>query len=302
MKLYKYTFRSPLTGSICCDELFREDDGVKELESLDMARLYNADPDLSDFLEKNKEDLTQYLPDYFKKMMMCKLEVGDYGVVNGDLCLLAHVWTTTKLTENQIGDVSEYISGQYSDGWGEGLEQREWRTDSVQIPIIDFDIYEGEWEEDSDSAGAYFYVHPWNDNQFFIELHYCEEEEIPDPEPVVQSAKCEIMPNGGYSVRTVYRLNSEEEVLNHIKNSGLIYSDEFYQWIKNFGTFGQNLYLYLVVVNEGLFNKILPMLGVLYKDASRANLFSIDAESGEINLDEYMEEESMDFYNDLLNK
>ena len=302
MNQYKYTFKSPLNGSIQCDEMFREDDGVMELDSLDMARLCDADPDLSTFLDRNKEDLFKYLPDHFKNKTVVKLEVGDYGIFEGHLCLLSYAWTKKELTGQEVQEIMDYLSGQFSDGWGEGLEQREWRTDPVRIPSLYFDTHEGEWEEDYESSTAYFYVSPWVSHSFYIDLVDCEIEEVEDPEPVVQSAKCELMPEGGYRVTTVYRLNSEEEVLNRIKNSGLIYSDEFYRWVSNFGTFGQNTYLYLVVVNEGWYNKILPMIGVLYKDFSRANLFSIDAESGEVNLEEYMEEESAEFYADLLNK
>jgi hypothetical protein len=301
MKRYKYTFKSPLNGSIQCDDLFIDTRGRLELNAEAMALIYNEDDRLASFLENNAEDLTEYIREELKSIVH-KLEVGDYGIFAGELCLLAHVWTTSKMTDEQVREVMSYITGQYSDGWGEGLEQREWREDKVDIETPCFDVTEADWDVKRTYAYAYFYVRPWNRDNYSIELQYFEEEDIPDPEPVVQSAKCELMPNGGYIVRTVYRLNSEEGVLNCIKNSGLLYSDEFYRWIKDFGTFGQNTHLYLVVVNEGLYNKILPMLGVLYKDASRANLFSIEAESGEINLEEYMEEESQDFYNDMLNK
>lgn len=301
MKLYKYTFKSPLAGSICCDELFVDTENRAELDAKEMAQVYNADFDLADFLKGHQEDLTEFLRDELGAFVH-KLEVGDHGIFNGDLCLLAHVWTTTKLTDSQVNEVTDYISGQYSDGWGEGLEQREWRQDRISITHPYFNPYESEWDDEITYADAHFYVHPWSRNQFFIELQYCDEEEIPDPEPVVHSARCELLPTGGYSVRTVYRLNTEEEVLNGIKNSGLLYSEEFYKWVGDFGTFGPDTYLYLVVVNEGWCNKILPMLGVLFKNRYRAHLFSIDAESGAVNLNEYMAAESQDFYNDLLNK
>ena len=301
MKLYKYTFKSPLSGSIHCDELFVDTKNRADLDAEEMARIYNTDPDLSSFLDNNKEDLTEYIPDYFKPLVH-KIEVGDYGVFNGHLCLLAHVWTIDEMTPRQLDEITEYISGQYSDGWGEGLEQREWREDRVQISQPYFDPDEGEWDDDITYAYACFYVHPWSDRQHFIELQYEEQEEIPDPEPVVQSAKCDLMENGGYRVRTVYRFKDEAQVLNSIKNSGLLYSDEFYRWVENFGTFGQNTYLYLVAVNEGWCNKILPMLGVQHKDSMREKLFIIDAESGEVNLEEYMESEFDGFFKDLMNK
>lgn len=301
MKLYKYTFKSPLTGSIHCDSLFVDTRNRFELNATAMARLYNQDYNLSKFLDDNLEDLTQYVSPEIKGVVY-KLEVGDYGVFDGQMCLLANVWTTKELTLCETDWVKEYITGQYSDGWGEGLEQREWREDRVDLPLTYFDPEEGDWDTDVDYDYACFYVHPWNSSEYFIELQYQEEVETPDPEPVVHSARCDIMPSGGYRVRTVYRLDDESQVLSHIKNSGLLYSEEFYKWVENFGTFGQNTYLYLVVVNEGWCNKILPMLGVLYRDSSRANMFSIDAESGEVNLGEYMENESEEFFKELIAK
>lgn len=303
MKLYKYTFKSPLCGSIHCDDLFIDTSNRAELDATEMAHIYNADSELSSFLDNNKEDLTEYLPDYFKSLVN-KIEVGDYGVFNGELCLLAHVWATEEMTDRDIDDVQEYISGQYSDGWGEGLEQREWREDRVGISRPYFDPEEAEWDDDTEYTYATFYVHPWSDRQYSIELQYRDIEEIPDPDPVIQSAKCDLMENGGYRVRTVYRFEDEAQVLNSIKNSGLLYSDEFYKWVEDFGTFGKNKFLYLVVVNEGLYNKILPMLGVknTYTLTDNARLFTVDAESGEVNLDEYLEDELPNFFKDLLNK
>ena len=49
------------------------------------------------------------------------------------------------LTGDELNELKEYISGQYSDGWGEGFEQRPRRTEAGDL-----------------------YVHFWQDSGFFI--------------------------------------------------------------------------------------------------------------------------------------
>lgn len=301
MKQYTYIFKSPLSGSISCDELFSDTEGVAHLDSEEMAHVYNYDPRLASFLENNQEDLTEYMHDELKSYVR-KLEVGNHALLGGALYLLSYVCTDSKMTDEQAQQVMRYITGQFSDGWGEGLEQREWREDKVAIGHPVFNAVEGEWDEDTTYAYAYFNVHPWSPDQFFIELHECVEEEVDDPKPIVHSSNCRLLPDGGYAVRTVYQLNSEKDVLSCIKNSGLLYSDEFCQWLADFGTFGRDIKLYIVAVNEGLFNKFLPVLGVHYLNTDNCRLFSIDAESGELNLDEYTEEEQEQFFKDIIAK
>ena len=181
MKIYKYTFRSPLLGSIECEELFSNDDGRRELNAIDMAWLVSADDRLSTFLQKNEEDLTEYIPE--DKPHLRKIVVGDYGVIEGKLHLLSHLWANEELTEAQMEEVMDYLTGQFSDGWGEGLEQREWREDTVRYETPTFDTTLGEWDEESNYATAYFYVHPWSRYNFSIALHDFGVEEVEDPQP-----------------------------------------------------------------------------------------------------------------------
>jgi hypothetical protein len=183
VKIYKYTFRSTVTGSIVCDELFPED-GRRDLDSIDMAWLSTADSQLSEFLDSNKEELTEYLPEYFKDRII-KIEVGDYGVVEGKLHLMSHVWANKELTDQEAAEVMDYLTGQFSDGWGESLEQIQWRQDEVRYDRPYFDTQEGEWDEDTEYATAYFHVHPWNAYTFNITIHDMEVEEVDDPQPDV---------------------------------------------------------------------------------------------------------------------
>lgn len=301
MRLYNYIFKSPLFGSISCDELFSDTGGRAHLDSEEMARIYNNDPRLASFLEDNQEDLTEFIHDELESYVR-KLEVGNHALLGGSLYLLSYVCTDAKMTDEQAQQVMRYLTGQFSDGWGEGLEQRKWREDEVAIDRPCFNASEGEWDSDTTYADAYFYVHPWSDRQYFIELHECYEEVVPDPKPVVHSANCTLMPEGGYAVRTVYQFNDERSVLDCIKNSGMLYSEEFYKWMEQFGTFGRDIKLFIVAVNEGLFNKFLPVLGVHYLNTGNCRLFSIDAESGELNMDEYTEEEQEEFFRDIITK
>ena len=96
MKTTHFRFRTPCYGRIYGDSVFEgtpyESEGM-ELSATAMANLYERYPELSQFLERNKEEMTQYIDSENKPLEdVVRLELGDCGVFDGRLCVVHHVW------------------------------------------------------------------------------------------------------------------------------------------------------------------------------------------------------------------
>ena len=155
MKTTHFRFKTPCYGRIYGDSVFEGTPYESEGQDIDasvMATLYERHPELSVFLDRNKEEMTQYIDSANKPLEdVVRLELGDYGVFNGRFCLVHHVWIKGQLdeiSEEEIHAVEEYIMGQLSDGWGEGLEQREWMDHDVEWSRLYFDTDSAEFEEE----------------------------------------------------------------------------------------------------------------------------------------------------------
>ena len=181
MKTTHFRFRTPCYGRIYGDSVFEgtpyENEG-QEINATAMARLYEGYSQLSEFLERNKEEMTQYIDSENKPLEdVVRLELGDYGVFNGRFCLVHHVWIKGQLdeiSEEEIHAVEEYIMGQLSDGWGEGLEQREWMSHDVEWNRPYFDTDSAEFEEEYFRDNVSYYVVPWNSKMEITRLDYEE--------------------------------------------------------------------------------------------------------------------------------
>lgn len=177
MKTTHFRFRTPCYGRIYGDSVFEgtpyESEG-QEISAIAMANLYNSHPELSEFLERNKEEMTQYIDSENKPLEdVVRLELGDYGVFNGRFCLVHHVWIKgqpDEISEEDLLAVKEYIMGQLSDGWGEGLEQREWLNHSIEWSHPYFDEYSADFEEEYFRDTVSYYLAPWKSEMKIIQL------------------------------------------------------------------------------------------------------------------------------------
>jgi hypothetical protein len=64
---------------------------------------------------------------------------------NGELWGVTEIQTHSTLSPSELAELTEWLSGQFSDGWGEGLEQRE-------IEVYDGELYVSFW----DSSNRFF--------------------------------------------------------------------------------------------------------------------------------------------------
>lgn len=181
MKTTHFRFKTPCYGRIYGDSVFEGTPYESEGQDIDasvMATLYERYPELSVFLDRNKEEMTQYIDSENKPLEdVVRLELGDYGVFNGQFCLVHHVWIKGQLdeiSEEEIQAVEEYIMGQLSDGWGEGLEQREWLNHYVDWSHPYFDTDSAQFEEEEFRAYVGYYLVPWNSGVEITRLDYEE--------------------------------------------------------------------------------------------------------------------------------
>ena len=142
-------FYSPLTAEFFPDEPDWEDESYNEYEVYPMDGhdlLQYADAvdeavkkDIADF----NGDLMQYYHEDDSVRSKVVRAVPTVDEVNGELVGSLWVDTNAPLTAEEQAVFCAYISGQYSDGWGEGFEQRE------------IDVGDGK-----------LYVHFWQDHDF----------------------------------------------------------------------------------------------------------------------------------------
>ena len=58
---------------------------------------------------------------------------------NGELWGVTEVKTYGDLSASELSELTDWLTGQFSDGWGEGLEQREIRVDDGELCVSFWD-------------------------------------------------------------------------------------------------------------------------------------------------------------------
>ena len=149
----KMKFYSPLTAEFFPDEPDWEDESYNEYEGYPMDGhdlLQYADAvdeavkkDIADF----NGDLMQYYHEDDSVRSKVVSAVPSVEIHGNKLCGCLNVELQGSLNEGEQAVLCDYISGQYSDGWGEGFEQREIRV----------------------NGRSELYVHLWNSDEWSIQ-------------------------------------------------------------------------------------------------------------------------------------
>lgn len=185
MKLKKLTYQSPLFGSVYCEERIEAPDNRIELGRYGTLQLYNRGDDMMRLLSDRSADLKDFVPEELEELVV-KAVFGIDFVDEDGVYLLTEVYTRQDPTAYEYQLLQEWITGQLSDGWGEGLEQQEVLREPLtwQAPYFDEDTCE--WTEEEYRADAYYYVHPWcSRSDWYLDLINHEEVELDIPEPEV---------------------------------------------------------------------------------------------------------------------
>ena len=142
-------FYSPLTADFFPNEPDYEDEFYDEYEGcpLDGHELLQYADAVDEAVKKDIADFNGNLMQYYREDDSVRRKVvravPNVDEVNGELVGSLWVDTDAPLTAEEQAVFCAYISGQYSDGWGEGFEQRE------------IDVGDGK-----------LYVHFWQDHDF----------------------------------------------------------------------------------------------------------------------------------------
>ena len=145
----KMKFYSPLTAEFFPDEPDWEDESYNEYEGypMDGHDLLQYADSVDEAVKKDIADFNGDLMQYYREDDSVRRKVvravPTVDEVNGKLVGSLWVDTDAPLTAEEQAVFCAYISGQYSDGWGEGFEQRE-----------------------IDAGDGKLYVHFWQDHDF----------------------------------------------------------------------------------------------------------------------------------------
>ena len=116
-------------------------------------------------LKKDNCDLADYADEYhgdsyYKKLHSCKIEAEAIdGVLYGvAVCEVDDDWNDTDTAQ-----MKKYLTGQYSDGWGEGFEQHE--IDEYEDEYTDYyENEDGEENEYTETETCGIYCSFWDGN------------------------------------------------------------------------------------------------------------------------------------------
>ena len=127
-------------------------------------------PELFEALKKEATDLADYADDYHGSTYYKKLHKITMSAewVGRTLYGLAACEVDDDWTDDDTAQLKEYLTGQYSDGWGEGFEQHEIDSYTETETCEEYDeeddeYYESEWDVRYD-----VYISFWQDKDFRI--------------------------------------------------------------------------------------------------------------------------------------
>ena len=134
-------FYSPLTADFFPNEPDYEDEFYDEYEGcpLDGHDLLQYADAVDEAVKKDIADFNGDLMQYYHEDVSVRSKVvsavPSVEICGNKLCGCMNVELREPLNEGEQAALCDYISGQYSDGWGEGFEQRDIRVDDGTLAV-----------------------------------------------------------------------------------------------------------------------------------------------------------------------
>ena len=170
MKCVKLTYKSPVFGSVQCEDLPNENERCIEFGPDTAMRLLEKSLQVDMFLEKCVEDLTFAVPEELQELVV-KAMFGRTDECYSELYFLTEIYVREEPTEEQHRQIFDWISGQMSDGWGEGVELKEAYEEELTFEALSFNEDECKYEHDTQYVDVCYYFRPWSaDARWHIEL------------------------------------------------------------------------------------------------------------------------------------
>ena len=194
MEKYNYVIKGTVIGSRCYDD-YTEEISAEELAEylMEISAMFSRGLD---------DELAQYINEDFEtgiKESVTEIWV-NVKVIDGEMYSWTEVTTNRELTENEKSELLEYLTGQFSDGFGEGLEQQEFES------YTNTDINEGydedtqEYYMDEEETEVYMYLHLWNSKDFKLEFvdegNYKSDKASPEKSEAVKP-RCKLIGEDG---------------------------------------------------------------------------------------------------------
>ena len=172
MKQYKYTVKGTLLGrrryehyteEVDSQELVEYEEEIRSLFPTDENG--NLDPD---------DELSQYLHESGERDGMLYGVVTEIWVnvknIDGKLYSWTKVTANRELTEIEKEALLDYLTGQFSDGYGEGLEQHEFNSYTETAESEEWDEEEQETYMSEYDFQVDMYLHLWQHKNFHLEF------------------------------------------------------------------------------------------------------------------------------------
>ena len=166
MKQYKYYVKGTLSGTRSYDTYSENMSSYELLEYLDeIKEMFPKEP---------SDELAQYIWDDGERDskiygVVTEIWVG-VKVIEGDLYSWTEITANRALNEIEKEALLDYLTGQFSDGYGEGLEQNEFHSYTETETDEVWDEEEEDYYEDEYDVDVNLYLHLWQPKNFRLEF------------------------------------------------------------------------------------------------------------------------------------
>lgn len=172
MKQYRYAIKGTIIGSRCYEDYTEDVDSQELVEYEEEIRSLfptdengNLDPD---------DELSQYIHESGERDGMLYGVVTEIWVtvknIDGELYSWTEVTANRELNEIEKEALLDYLCGQFSDGYGEGLEQQEFNSYIDTEGVEEWDEEEQEYYMEEVETRVDMYLHLWNRRNFKLEF------------------------------------------------------------------------------------------------------------------------------------